>query len=106
MMNHPDPAALSGRLDEAADAPSRANADQAQPIYPVDRSFIVEIHRDATFADAGCIGRAEHIASGAVKRFSDSADLLRFLAAAIRDANPDDSVEAARVNDSASAGRA
>lgn len=106
MLNHPDAAALSGRQNEAADAPARTDADEAQPIYPVDRSFILEIHRDATLADAVWIGRAEHIASGAAKRFSDTADLLRFLAAAILGAKPDDSVEAAHINDSASAERA
>jgi len=104
-MNHPDAAALSGRPDEAEDAPARTDADEAQPIYPVDRSFILEIHRDATLADTGWIGRAEHIASGAAKRFSDTADLLRFLAAAVLGAKPNDSVEPAHSNDSASAGR-
>lgn len=62
MMNHPDAAALHGRQNEAAGAPSRADADEAQPIYPVDRSFILEIHRDATLVDAVCERPLESVA--------------------------------------------
>lgn len=69
-------------------------AEPGQPIYPVERSFILEFHRDAIFANAGCVGRAEHIATGTVKRFSDAADLLRFLATAAGGAPPPGAADA------------
>lgn len=108
-MDNPKLAALSEPLEVALDDPSRTPAEPGQPIYPVDRSFIVEIHRDTTFADSGCIGRAEHIASGAVKRFADTSDLLQFLAAAVLGAPPKESADtcanACGAADSTAAGR-
>ncbi len=50
------------------------------PLYPANRAFVIEIHRDATVADGGFSGRVEHLTSARVLRFSDLESLLRFLA--------------------------
>lgn len=68
-----------------SDDPTRA-ADQMpveRPLYPADRTFVIEIQRDAAITAGLCLGRVEHINSGQVVRFADVATLLRFLAEAI-----------------------
>lgn len=55
---------------------------EERPLYPADRAFVVEIQRDAAVTAGLCVGRIEHISSGAVARFTDVDTLLRFLAEA------------------------
>lgn len=49
--------------------------------YPVARSYVLKLHRDAQAFSTGLSGRIESLATGAVHDFSNGEELLAMLAA-------------------------
>ena len=56
---------------------------------PYDRSFVVQLGRDADPVAGTIAGRAEHIATGRSLRFRSWEELLAFVAACAAGAEPD-----------------
>ena len=56
---------------------------------PYDRSFVVQLGRDADPEAGTFAGRAEHIATGRSPRFRSWEELLAFVAACAAGAEPD-----------------
>jgi hypothetical protein len=56
---------------------------------PYDRSFVVQLGRDADPGAGTIAGRAEHIATGRSLRFRSWEELLAFVAACAAGAEPD-----------------
>ena len=55
----------------------------AQPSYPLSRSFVLKLHRDADPQRGRLIGRLENVATGEQYEFESGAELLACL---VRDA--------------------
>jgi hypothetical protein len=51
----------------------------AQPTYPVARSFVLKLHRDADPQRGRLIGRLENVATGEQCDFASGAELLACL---------------------------
>jgi hypothetical protein len=51
----------------------------AQPPYPVSRSFVLKLHRDADPQRGRLIGRLENVATGEQYEFESGAELLACL---------------------------
>ncbi len=49
-------------------------------MYPLDRAFIIEVHRGADLDAGTCRGRVEHITSGHTRGFTSLVELFEILA--------------------------
>lgn len=72
--------------------PTYQNAPVA---LPRPRAFVVQLASDAAPADGSLRGRAVHIASGEAAPFESIAELLRFLEAAIAQAEDGQAIDRA-----------
>lgn len=63
--------------DEAPQAPAAPSGET--PLLP-ERAFVVQLRTQAEPDDEIFFGRVEHIASGAVRRFTSAAELLASIA--------------------------
>lgn len=52
----------------------------ARATYPVGRSYVLKLHRDAAASPTGLAGRIEHLASGLIQEFESGPELLALLA--------------------------
>jgi hypothetical protein len=50
-----------------------------QPIYPSNRAFVLQFHREADLEASRCLGRIEQVVSGKVGHFQSLEELLAFL---------------------------
>lgn len=50
-----------------------------QPIYPSNRAFVLQFHREADLKTGRCLGRIEQVVSGKVGHFQSVEELLTFL---------------------------
>ena len=50
-----------------------------QPIYPSNRAFVLQFHREADLKAGRCLGRIEQVVSGKVGHFQSLEELLAFL---------------------------
>ncbi len=50
-----------------------------QPIYPSNRAFVLQFHREADLKAGRCLGRIEQVISGKVGHFQSPEELLAFL---------------------------
>ena len=50
-----------------------------QPIYPSNRAFVLQFHREADLKAGRCLGRIEQVVSGKVGHFQSVEELLAFL---------------------------
>ena len=50
-----------------------------QPIYPSNRAFVLQFHREADLKTGRCLGRIEQVVSGKVGHFQSLEELLAFL---------------------------
>ena len=51
----------------------------AQPAYPTQRAFVVQIHGEADVTQTEVRGRVEHIVSGQVTHFEAVETLVQFI---------------------------
>jgi len=49
--------------------------------YPLARSYVLKLHRDAHASSSGLAGRIENLASGMMNEFDSGAELLALLVA-------------------------
>ena len=62
--------------------------------YPVGRSYVLKLHRDAAASPTGLAGRIEHLASGVTREFDSGPELLALLSAELE--NPSTHNEASQ----------
>jgi len=74
---------------------SKSADETAPPALPRPRAFVVHLASDAAPPDGSLRGRAVHIASGEAAPFESLAELLRFLHAAIAQAEDGQAIDRA-----------
>ena len=75
---------------------SKSTYETAPAALPRSRAFVVHLASDAAPADGRLRGRAVHIASGEAAPFESLAELLRFLHAAIAQAEDGQAIDPAK----------
>jgi hypothetical protein len=53
--------------------------DPTEPPFPAERAFVVQLRGAAGLSGDLFVGRVEHIASGAVRRFGSADGLIAFI---------------------------